>query len=499
MAAAALRNSVNKYLLTSSKSQLSSHLYKSSTNGTTLSYLNPHNSFITKKFRFLGSLANTSLNSFSVNTHRCKATSVIMTHSPSHFRNRLSFISISPILNHPSHSLSFSSKADGSYSSETASASNNSGSDVGPDLLDKVKSIWETTVDTTTHTAQKTKEAYHTLTPHLQQLLDSHPYLKDAIVPVSYTLVATLLAWSVMPKLLRTFHKYSLKAPASLSLFKEQVPYEKSFWGALEDPVRYFVTFITFTQIGMLVAPSTIASQYLTHAWRGAAVLSLIWFLHRWKTNVFSRVLASSTLARVDRDQMLTLDTLSSVGLFIIGMMAIAEECGVAFQSLLTVGGVGGVAIGFAGKDIIGNVLSGLHMQFAKSFSAGSYEGKVIEMGFFSTHLLSVEKFPIIVPNSLISSQAVGNKSLARCRAVVSKIPVNTVDLDKIPKISNDIETMLRSHSKVFLDEEAPCCYLSQVESSFAELTLAYNLKRMASQLSLFSFLAILEHVYVEA
>lgn len=71
------------------------------------------------------------------------------------------------------------------------------------------------------------------------------------------------------------------------------------------------------------------------------------------------------------------------------------------------------------------------------------------------------------------------NKSRAEWRAVVTKIPLQINDLDKIPQIANDINSMLRSHPKVFLGKEAPYCFLSRIESSFAELTLACNLKHM--------------------
>lgn len=91
-----------------------------------------------------------------------------------------------------------------------------------------------------------------------------------------------------------------------------------------------------------MVAPTTIASQYLSQAWRGAVILSFVWFLHRWKTNVFTRALSYQSLAGIDREKILTLDKLSSVGLFVIGVMALAEACGVAVQSILTVGGIGG-------------------------------------------------------------------------------------------------------------------------------------------------------------
>jgi hypothetical protein len=71
-------------------------------------------------------------------------------------------------------------------------------------------------------------------------------------------------------------------------------------------------------------------------------ILSFVWFLHRWKTNVFVRTLSSQSVLGLDREKMLALDKISSIGLFVIGTMALAEACGVAVQSIITVGGVGG-------------------------------------------------------------------------------------------------------------------------------------------------------------
>jgi mechanosensitive ion channel protein 1/2/3 len=55
-------------------------------------------------------------------------------------------------------------------------------------------------------------------------------------------LTATLLSWFITQLILIKFHKYGMQGPVSLfqgSGFQEPVPYEKNFWGAMEDPVRY--------------------------------------------------------------------------------------------------------------------------------------------------------------------------------------------------------------------------------------------------------------------
>ena len=90
------------------------------------------------------------------------------------------------------------------------------------------------------------------------------------------------------------------------------------------------------------------------------------------------------------------------------------------------------------------------------------------------------------------------NKSRAQWLAAVTKIPLQIEDLDKIPEISNDIKSMLQSNSKVFLGKEAPYCFLSHIESSYAELTVGCNLRHMVishPQFLFFFFLGCILYV----
>ncbi|XP_074580842.1 mechanosensitive ion channel protein 1, mitochondrial-like [Curcuma longa] len=145
-----------------------------------------------------------------------------------------------------------------------------------------------------------------------------------------------------------------------------------------------------------------------------------------------------------------------------------SDALGVLGQSIVTIGAIGGVATAFAARDIIGNLLV-----------AGSVEGQVVEMGLTTTSLINPEKFPVIVPNSLFSSQVIVNKSRAQWFASLTKIPLRIEDIEKIPLISEEIKCMLKGYPKVFIGKDAPYCYLSRIEHSFAELTLGCNLKSM--------------------
>ncbi|CAA7403771.1 unnamed protein product [Spirodela intermedia] len=354
----------------------------------------------------------------------------------------------------------------------------------GNEWVDIFNRAYQSALDAATNTQRMAKEASDEVVPYIDRLFESHPYLKEIVIPVGWTLSATVLAWLVLPRLLRRLHHYVNQTSIALlsgGSPQESVPYEKSLWGSLEDPARYLITFIAFSQLGVFIAPTT--SQYLSQAWRGALVLSVVWFLHRWKTNIFSLGLTKRVTLGLDRDRLVALDKLSSVGLIILGMMALAEACGIAVQSILTVGGIGGVATAFAAKDILGNLLSGLSLQFSHPFSigdsikAGSIEGRVVEMGLTTTSLINQENFPIIVPNSLFSSQVIVNKTRAQFRALVKTIPFCIDDLEKIPDVSESVKSMLKGHPAVIFEREVPYCFLSRIEDSYAELTLGCTLR----------------------
>lgn len=373
--------------------------------------------------------------------------------------------------------------------SNVSEAAAGTGDAVAVDWMDAAKSASKSATDAIIYTGTKAKETFDEHVPLLQHWIDSSPYLKDTIIPASCTILGSILAWLVMPRMLRRIHRYTEQGSMALSLGRasqEQVIYEKSIWGALEDPVRYLITFMAFTQLGMVVAPSTVAAQYMPQIWRGAAVLSVIWFLHRWKSNVFSRLSVGQDIAGLDREKFLALDKLSSVGLFVLGGMALAEACGVAVHSILTVGGIGGIATAIAARDILGNMLTGLSMQFSKPFSvgdtikAGSIEGQVVEMGLTSTLMLNPDKYPVTVPNSLFSSQMIVNKSRASWRGIVAKVPVRLTDFEKIPQITEDIQVMLQNNPKIFMERERPYCFVSQLGPSFWEITITCNIKPMS-------------------
>jgi len=69
-------------------------------------------------------------------------------------------------------------------------------------------------------------------------VLEENPDLKEALVPFGCILTATMVAWVVIPLLLKYYYNESI-------VFTEvrpcPFPYEASYWGALEVPLRFLI------------------------------------------------------------------------------------------------------------------------------------------------------------------------------------------------------------------------------------------------------------------
>ncbi|MCP5821341.1 mechanosensitive ion channel family protein, partial [Klebsiella pneumoniae] len=74
----------------------------------------------------------------------------------------------------------------------------------------------------------------------------------------------------------------------------------------------------------------------------------------------------------------------------IVVFLFYGEHFGMSLSGLLTFGGIGGIAIGMAGKDILSNLFSGIMLYFDRPFKIGDWvsspdrqiEGTVVEIGW---------------------------------------------------------------------------------------------------------------------
>jgi len=99
------------------------------------------------------------------------------------------------------------------------------------------------------------------------------------------------------------------------------------------------------------------------------------------------------------------------VGVFLVVATFVFQE------KLLTTSAVGAVVIGFALQDTLGNAFSGLAIQIEKPFhvghwvKVGDFEGRVHEVTWRATKLRTKTGNLVVLPNNLVSKEAVTNYS----------------------------------------------------------------------------------------
>lgn len=86
-------------------------------------------------------------------------------------------------------------------------------------------------------------------------------------------------------------------------------------------------------------------------------------------------------------------------------------------ETILTASAISAVVVGFALQDTLGNAFAGLGIQVEKPFSVGhwikvgDFEGKVSQVTWRATKLLTRDGTHVIVPNNIVSKESIVNYS----------------------------------------------------------------------------------------
>ncbi len=123
---------------------------------------------------------------------------------------------------------------------------------------------------------------------------------------------------------------------------------------------------------------------------------------------------------------------------------------GVNVTAWLASAGVVGIAIGFAAKDTLANLISGVFILTDAPFKIGDYilldngeRGKVMDIGMRSTRIQTVGGMEVTIPNATIGGAMLTNESGGPSgTSFCIKIPFGVAygtDIDKMEKIVHDI------------------------------------------------------------
>lgn len=257
-----------------------------------------------------------------------------------------------------------------------------------------------------------------------------------------------------------------------------------SFYSTLEKPLTYFIWFsaaIIFLNI-LFLGLFKHSMPYMEIILSVGAVLTLGWFLVRWNSSIsnYLRELSHKGEIGLTPHHLDLLHKLAIIGIVLLTLFLLMDVTGRSFQTLIALGGIGGIALAFASQQFIANFFGGLMIYLTQPFVIGEklvlpekkIEGDVEEIGWYTTCIIDSEKKPIYIPNSLFNQSIVINPSRISYEKIHVLLTLRHDDLDKLESILQSIKIMLQSNH--YIDHKTkPDTFLSNISSLGLEIDIS--------------------------
>ena len=181
----------------------------------------------------------------------------------------------------------------------------------------------------------------------------------------------------------------------------------------------------------------------------------------------------------VDIASIRALNKILKASVVITAILMTLNTMGVSISGLLAFGGIGGLAVGFAAKDMLSNFFGGLMVYLDRPFVEGewirspdrSIEGTVEYIGWRQTRIRAFDRHPIFVPNSIFAQIAIENRSRMECRRIMETIGVRYDDMLKVGEIAAGIKAMLKAHKEIS-DEGTTIVNLDKFNASSVDIMI---------------------------
>lgn len=185
-------------------------------------------------------------------------------------------------------------------------------------------------------------------------------------------------------------------------------------------------------------------------------------FFYLWKKNYIKdykkeRKRNDPNLHYVD-----AIDKLSSLFIFFLLLMFALDQMGQNIATLLTIGGIGAAAIGFAAKELISNCFGGFLIYLNSPFYIGDtiqisgkeIKGEVEEIGWCVTKIRDEEKQSLFVPNALFFQFIIINLSRKTHKRFKEIIYIEIKNDLQVIEITETLQKLLLNYEEIDLTEK---------------------------------------------
>ena len=257
--------------------------------------------------------------------------------------------------------------------------------------------------------------------------------------------------------LLRVILKYVFDHLERATSGTENV-YDDAFIHVARKPIGWAILIF-----GVLLAATVIRDntdtgllQYIPEVREVSIIVLLAWFSSRFINAVSEAI----KLKQDSGEDQVTVDAIAKlirVSVLITGFLIVLQTLGFSIEGVLAFGGIGGIAIGFAAREMLANFFGSISLLMDKPFAVGDWirsnqieiEGTVEDIGWRVTRIRTFDKRPLYVPNSTFTNLTVENPSRMTNRRIYETMGLRYDDVSVVPRVLEDVRNMLKNHEEI--------------------------------------------------
>jgi MscS family membrane protein len=265
----------------------------------------------------------------------------------------------------------------------------------------------------------------------------------------------------VFAALLLDFLQKRLLNRLSARVEKSRQLWDDTLFNAVRRPLSLLIWLLGISFAADIVGRQTETAIFSAVApVRDVGVIAIIaWFFFRLISEVENNIVQAGALEgrEIDRTTVDAIGKLLRLSVIITGVLVALQTLGISISGILAFGGVGGIAIGFAAKDLLANFFGGLMIYLDRPFAVGDWirspdrniEGTVERIGWRLTVIRTFDKRPLYVPNSTFTSIAVENPSRMSHRRIHETVGIRYDDALRMAPIVQKVKAMLIAHPEI--------------------------------------------------
>lgn len=302
-----------------------------------------------------------------------------------------------------------------------------------------------------------------------QFVVSAHPYVQ-ALVILGTALVAALV---ILP-FVAGFVRYLTR--------KTETDVDDQIISALNTPIVYFVVLVGASfSLPLLALPPGVESV------AGSIIKTLFVLVVGQAIFRVVRILLDGAVRseRLTTVNAQTAPLFKNLSLIVIGaavLYGLFIVWGIDVTAWLASAGIIGIAVGFAAKDTLSNIIAGVFILADKPYSVGDFvelgsgeTGIVESIGLRSTRIVTFSDAEVTIPNTVIANEAIINKSTGPDTGRVN-LDIGVAYGTDVEKVKKLLLGVANDHEKV-LDDPEPAVFFTEFADSSLNFRLACRVR----------------------